>query len=81
MFRRLMDDAGVIVPGRSFYGLRRTFRTIADDTLDPAAIDLIMGHAADANDMADHYRERIEDKRLKTVTNHVRKWLFPRKSK
>jgi integrase len=81
MFRRLMVDAGVIVPGRSFYGLRRTFRTVADETLDPAAIDLIMGHAADANDMADHYRQRIDDKRLKAVSNHVRKWVFPPKRK
>ena len=32
-------------------------------------------HARD--DMASVYRERIGDERLKAVTDHVRKWLFP----
>ncbi len=59
-----------------FYALRHTFRTVADACRDMPAVDLIMGH----NDpsMAAHYRERIDDERLKSVTDHVRAWLWPK---
>lgn len=61
--------------GRGFYALRHTFRTVADAARDPVAIDLIMGHTDPS--MGGHYRERIEDGRLKAVAEHVRRWLFP----
>ena len=61
-------------PGLSFYTLRRTFRTVADEVPDRVAIDLIMGHVDDS--MGAAYRERIGDERLVAVTNHVRRWLF-----
>jgi integrase len=60
--------------GLGFYTLRHTFRTIADESKDQVAVDHIMGHARD--DMANVYRERISDDRLKAVTDHVHKWLF-----
>jgi integrase len=60
--------------GRGFYALRHTFRTIADPARDPIAIDLIMGHAD--HTMGGHYRERVEDGRLRAVADHVRQWLF-----
>ena len=59
-------------PG-GFYTLRHTFRTVADEVNDRPAIDLIMGHVD--NTMGGHYRQRVDDKRLLAVTNHVRKWL------
>lgn len=60
--------------GLGFYTLRHVFRTVADESKDQPAVDFIMGHSRD--DMASVYRERIEDARLKAVTDHVRKWLF-----
>lgn len=60
----------------SFYSLRRTFRTIADETRDQPAIDHIMGHSPQANDMAARYRQSISDERLKAVSDYVRNWLF-----
>ncbi len=60
--------------GRGFYALRHTFRTVADAARDPVAIDLIMGHSDPS--MGGHYRERIEDGRLRAVAEHVRQWLF-----
>jgi integrase len=57
-----------------FYTLRHTFRTVADSTRDPVACDIIMGHSDPS--MAAHYRERVEDDRLRAVTDHVRNWLF-----
>ena len=48
--------------------------------MDQAAVDRIMGHAPHSNDMSAVYRERMTDKRLFRVANHVRKWLFRRKS-
>lgn len=68
--RTLGIDAG-------FYHLRHTFRTVADETLDIPAIELVMGHAGDPRDMGDTYRERVSDERLERVTDHVRQWLFP----
>jgi hypothetical protein len=60
--------------GIGFYTLRHVFRTIADAARDPVAIDLIMGHTDPS--MGGHYRERIEDRRLRAVAEHVRQWLF-----
>jgi integrase len=75
--KRLLKETGVDRRGLSFYSLRRTFETIAGETLDQPAVDLIMGHAASANDMAALYRQRIDDGRLVAVTEYVRRWLFP----
>ena len=59
--------------GLSFYCLRHSFETIGGDTKDQIAVDSIMGHAPDANDMSAVYREAIADKRLLDVSNFVRK--------
>ena len=59
---------------RGFYGLRHSFRTIADKAKDQAACDFVMGHAR--GDMASIYRQEIDDERLRAVTDYVRKWLF-----
>lgn len=72
--RRLLIELGIKRPGLSFYTLRHTFRTIADETRDFPAIDLIMGHAD--NTMGGHYRERISDDRLRAVVDHVHGWLY-----
>ncbi len=76
VFTKVIKKVGVYRKGLGFYCLRHTFRTIADETRDFPAIDLIMGHAAASNDMANRYRERIDDARLLTVSNYVRDWLF-----
>jgi integrase len=75
---KLLDDLG-IEGQRSFYALRHTFETIGGDSCDQVAVDHVMGHSK--SDMASYYRERIEDARLQAVADHVRAWLFPRKSK
>lgn len=72
--RRLLIELGMKRPGLSFYTLRHTFRTIADETRDFPAIDLIMGHTD--NTMGGNYRERIGDDRLRAVVDHVHGWLF-----
>jgi integrase len=59
---------------RNLYALRHTFQTIGDESGDFIAVRSIMGHAS--NDIADHYRERISDERLRKVTEHVRQWLI-----
>jgi hypothetical protein len=69
-----MKAVGIHHDRIGFYTLRRVFRTIADAARDPVAIDLIMGHADPS--MGGHYRERIEDSRLRAVAEHVRRWLF-----
>ena len=66
-------------PGLNFYALRHTFETVAGESRDQVAVDHIMGRARD--DMASVYRERISDERLKAVSEHVRRWLFPPKKR
>jgi integrase len=72
-FRKLANS--VAVNGhRGFYCLRHTFQTIGDECGDFIAVRKIMGHAS--NHIADVYRERVSDERLREVTEHVRCWLF-----
>jgi integrase len=59
---------------RNFYCCRHTFQTIGDECGDFLAVRRIMGHAS--NDIADTYRERVSDERLRYVVEHVRSWLF-----
>jgi integrase len=73
-FTNLMKTLGIHRDGIGFYTLRHVFRTVADAARDPVAIDLIMGHTDPS--MGGHYRERIEDGRLRAVAEHVRQWLF-----
>jgi integrase len=73
-FTNLMKTLNLHHAGIGFYTLRHVFRTVADAARDPVAIDLIMGHTDPS--MGGHYRERIEDSRLRAVAEHVRQWLF-----
>ena len=73
-FRKLLNRTELYRLGRTFYGLRHTFATIGDDARDSVAVASIMGHA-DAS-MTANYRQRIEDARLRAVTDHVHEWLF-----
>lgn len=76
-FRKLLNALELHRPGLGFYALRHTFETVAGGSLDQVAVNFLMGHVDSS--MAGVYRERIEDKRLLAVTNHVRKWLFPKR--
>lgn len=78
-FNRLLKVLSLHRSGFGFYTLRHVFRTVADGARDIPAVRSIMGHADASIDAA--YRERIEDERLKAVTDHVRRWLFGEESK
>lgn len=73
-FQQAAKKAGC--PRRTFYDLRRTFETVGSASRDQVAVDAIMGHAPNSGDMAAIYRQRVDDDRLQTVVNHVRRWLF-----
>jgi integrase len=73
-FTLLLKRLGMHRAGVGFYTLRHVFRTVADAARDPVACDIIMGHSDPS--MAAHYRERVEDSRLRAVADHVRRWLF-----
>jgi integrase len=74
VFYKVMQRAEVQRAGRAFYALRHGAATIAGETGDQVATDFIMGHLRD--DMASVYRERIDDRRLRRVVEHVHVWLF-----
>jgi len=76
-FAKVLDELGLKQQGVNFYSLRHTLQTVGEDAHDAPALRRIMGHVAPTADMSSVYRERIDDKRLVAVTNHVRKWLFP----
>lgn len=71
--RKLLDALG-INGHRNFYCLRHCTQTIGDECGDFLAVRSIMGHAS--ADIADVYRERMRDERLRRVADHVRGWLF-----
>jgi integrase len=74
-FNKLLKRLGLERPGRSFYGLRRSFRTFADEVPDKTAIDLIMGHVP-TGIAAQHYIEKVSPERLRAVAEHVRSKVF-----
>lgn len=76
VFKRLLLDNEIWRPGLGFYSLRRSFETVAGATADQVAVDAVMGHAPDTNDMAARYRQGVADDRLERVAEHVRQWLF-----
>jgi integrase len=78
VFCELLKEVGLYRDGLGFYTLRHVFRTVADAARDPVAIDLIMGHTDPT--MGGHYRERIDDSRLRAVSDNVLEWLFGSKS-
>jgi integrase len=78
-FTALCSNCGVARSQRGFYSLRRTFETVAGDSKDQVAVDVVMGHTDSS--MAGVYRQGLEDQRLIDVGKHVRNWLFPPKAK
>jgi integrase len=78
-FNQLLRKLRIKQPGLSFYALRHTFRTIADEVNDPPAVDLLMGHETPG--MGTAYREWTRNRggreiiRLTAVTEHVRGWF------
>lgn len=76
-FRKLREAAGL--SNGAFYDLRRTFRTIAGESLDIEATEHVMGHADGENDMSARYRLKISDDRIRNVCFYVRNWLFDKK--
>lgn len=75
-FQGLLKRLGLHKDGFGFYTLRHVFRTIADAARDIPAARAIMGHVDAGIDAV--YRERIDDSRLKAVTDHVHDWLWPK---
>ena len=73
-FRKLSQSCGVYKKGRSYYSLRHTFRTVGEEAGETAT-RYLMGHAD--HSMSGVYRERISDERLRAVTDHIHKWLWP----
>jgi len=73
-FQKVIRRLGLKRPRIGFYALRHTFETIAGATTDQIAVNAIMGHIDSS--MSGLYRERIDDERLRRVTDHVRQWLF-----
>ena len=73
-FSKLCIAHNIKKPGRSYYSLRRTYETVAGNSLDQIAVNYAMGHS-DAS-MAAVYRQGIDSQRLINVATHVHDWLF-----
>jgi len=74
-FTKLLKAEGLKRPGLTFYALRHTFQTIAENGCrDPIAVKAIMGHVDGT--ISEHYREKVSDERLAAATDAVREWLF-----
>ena len=77
LFSSLLTKCGLKRENLGFYALRHSFETIAGATKDQIAVSHIMGHSPSSDDMSSIYRERIDDERLRAVSDHVRAWLWP----
>lgn len=73
-FCKLVKSCKLERDGLSFYSLRHTFQTIAEEAKDHPAVRYVMGHVPSASDMSSVYRQAMSDERLKAVADHVRKW-------
>lgn len=74
-FTKLLKATGVRRSGLSFYALRHTFQTVAENSGDLPAVRYVMGHVPPSNDMGSVYRHEISDDRLQKVSLHVRRWM------
>ena len=61
---------------RGFRSLRRTCRTVLAETAQELAVDMIMGHADDAQDMARTYTVEVSREIIRTVCQHGREKLL-----
>jgi integrase len=73
-FTKLCRDIDIYKPRRGFAALRHTCQTIGEESGDHAAIESILGHLPNANDMSGIYRERMTDERLQRVVDYIRAW-------
>lgn len=71
---KLTRKLGIGRPGRSYYSLRRTFETVAQDVDDEKAVNYIMGHVDPS--MSGVYKQRMSDRKVKKVTDFMHDWLF-----
>lgn len=62
--------------GIKFSWLRKTFRTVADETLETMAIRTIMGHARSSTNMDHVYVQKVVDDRLEFISMYVHEWLL-----
>lgn len=73
--QELCEEVGI--SGRTFYDLRRTFETVADNlSRDRDGVKAIMGHAPDSGDMSAVYRQNWFEDRLRGIVDKVHDWLF-----
>ncbi|QDV55487.1 tyrosine-type recombinase/integrase [Rosistilla oblonga] len=75
-FKSVLNAAKLPTTGRTFYALRRTFQTQAEESGDLVAVRALMGHADGENDMSARYRQRVSDARLRRVVDTVHGWLY-----
>ena len=77
-FNKLQDKVGCKRKERSYYGLRHTLQTeaenLAEESPDVPAIDRVMGHKTVG--IATNYRGTIADKRLEKISDALHRWLF-----
>lgn len=76
-FRKLLVNQDYYRKGvTGFYGLRRTLETVGTDAGHQVALDFMMGHCPEEDDMPARYRQRISDESLLKVSNFMREWFL-----
>lgn len=74
LFDRHCARVGVERRGRGMYSLRRTMRTVADESGDVTACRLLMGHAEPG--MERFYVLDVSRDRVRRACEHVRRWVL-----
>lgn len=78
-FRKLLKATGCKIEGAGFGRLRHTFSTVADELNDPNAKRRILGQELVGIDS--HYVTSIGIDRLRLITDHVHRWVWPPKTR
>lgn len=81
-FTKLREAAGVYRERVGFYSLRHVASTIGEQTpgvSDPIAVRVILGHADQS--IAEKYRERFDESKIRMVSEHIRDWWLAGKPK
>ena len=73
-FLKLKEACGITRKNAGFYALRHVTQTIGEQSGDPLAVKILMGHVDSS--ISETYRDHFDPDRVKIVCNCIRDWYL-----